>query len=213
MMTNVRIPSLPLALGAALLLAMPVAAQLPNIPVPAQGFGMPATDITAWWGTGLNDEAGDANGFGAFVNRSGEQLSFGGAVGVVSASGETEFGAAGNVAFALVQGASSTVAFQGGVGGFYPGNLTFLTFPLGVSVAGSIDSGEATIRPWVMPRLNIARLSSSGASITSTDFAASGGLNFSFGGAFGAGVALDAVFADGATPILFGINGSYALPG
>ena len=210
---NVRIPSLPLVLGAALVLAAPAGAQLTNIPGPVQTFGAPATDITGWWGTGLNDESGKNNGFGAFVNRSGEQLSFGGGAGVVSANGETEFGAAANVGFALVQGASATVGLQGGIGWFSPGDLTFLTFPLGVSVSGSVDSGEATIEPWVMPRLNIARLSSSGVSTTSTDFAASGGLNFSFGGAFGAGVAIDAVFADGATPILFGINGSYALPG
>jgi hypothetical protein len=195
--------SLLLALG---LLAAPsmVSAQLhgiPNYAVPS-AFGTPATFIAATYGRGMNDASGKLDTYGAVVGRSGlggRFTAFAGGAMIDAAESEWTFGGA--VGADLMQAASATqVSVQVGLGHLsedFAGNTwTTLNIPIGVALKRNIPGPTATVTPWVMPRLNVMRMSYAGNSETETDFGASAGFSVTLPGGFGAHSALDLLAAD-----------------
>lgn len=191
--------------------AAPTEAQMwgfPDQAVPSSGGYVGAT-----YGRGLNDASGQQDAVGAIAAFAGGSVSFMGGIGMMLADvGDNEPTIGASLGIDLMQGASSTIGVQAGLGwaSFGGGtiDITALRFPIGVSVKGSFESPEAVITPWAMPRINISRLSSSGASATETDFGASGGVTFEFGGGFGLHALLDVLFSDDAI-VSFGAGGQY----
>ena len=192
----------------ALMVATPAMGQIFNSPVLAlpAGDADGATSIGAGWGRGLNDQSGKLNSFGAGVVRAMEMVSFGvfGAY-IIDAGGadasEATFG--GSVAYNVPMDGSVDVGIQGGIGWASfdgtPDNATFLNFPIGVSISGSTEAGNMMVRPWVMPRVNFARVSSGGASNTETDFGASGGVGIFSEGGIGLSLSFDWLLVDDGT--------------
>ncbi len=207
-----RISGLALAFGLLLVMALPASAQLWDFPFYALPSvnGEPSTFLAATYGRGLNENSGQADAYGAVVGRTAEAASFMGGLGFVDGGGDSELTLGASVGVDLVEGESATVAFNGGFGWIGPGDATFLRFPLGIAIKGYAQSPEAAIAPWVMPRLEIIRVSASGFSSTETELGASAGVGFTFPSGFGIHTAVDALFADN-TIWLFGIGGHYVV--
>lgn len=205
-----------LSLGLGLLLfggALPASGQMwyfPDYAVPSAA-GAPATFIAASYGRGLNDDSGKLDAYGAVIGRTGETVSVLGGVGLVSGFADDEVTFGGAVGVDVVEGESATVALQGGIGWMSPGDVTVLRFPIGIAIKGMVETPEAQILPWAMPRVNIGRASAGGSSETTTDLGASAGVTFNFPGGFGVHTALDVLFGDGRKPFTFGIGGHYVL--
>lgn len=203
-----------LALGLLSFTALPASAQMwgfPDYAVPSATTG-PATFLAGTYGRGLNDASGKLDAFGAVLGRTGEVLSFMGGVGMVSGGADDEITVGGAVGADVVHGESATLALQGGVGWMDSGNTTMWRFPLGVAVKGYWESPEATIAPWVLPKLNISRVSNDFLENTETDFGTSVGVAFGFASGFGVHTALDVIFAENEV-WTYGIGGHYILGG
>ncbi len=208
-----RIAGLALGLGLVFFAALPASAQLwffPDYAVPSMEEA-PTTFIVGTYGRGLNAESLELDAFGGAVGRTGETVSFMGGLGLINGAVDDEITVGGSVGIDVVKGESMNLGLQGGIGWYSPGDITSLRFPLGVAVKGSVESPEALIMPWVMPRIDIRRFSSDGASDTETDFGASAGVSFTFPGGFGVHTALDVLVLDGGEPWLFGIGGHYLI--
>lgn len=201
-----------LALGLLSLTALPTSAQMigfPDYAVPSATNG-PATFLAGSYGRGLNDASGKLDAFGAVIGRTGELVGFMGGVGMVSGGGEDEITVGGALGVDVVNGESANVALHGGVGWMEAGSTTMWRFPLGVAVKGHVESPEAIISPWILPKLNISRVSNDFFQDTETDFGTSFGVAFGFAGGFGVHTALDVVFADDQA-WTFGMGGHYTL--
>lgn len=192
-----------LAAGLLVVTALPASAQLwffPDYQVPSVGPTGPATFIAGTYGRGLNEASGQADAIGGVVGRTGESVSFLGGVGLVTGDGSDELTVGGAVGVDVAQGESATVSVQGGIGwmsvDFFTETLTMLRFPIGVAIKGQVESPEAVIVPWVMPRVNISRISAGGNSETETDFGASAGVSFTFPSGFGVHTALDILLSN-----------------
>lgn len=208
-----------LTIAAALLsFSAPASAQMwffPDYAVPS-AMGTPAAFVAATYGRGLNEASGKLDAVGLVAGKTGETVSFMGGVGRASADGESETTLGGAVGFDVVRGASATISVQGGIGWFsvdvFGETLTSLRFPIGVAVKGAIQTSSATVVPWVMPRLNVVRVSAGGVSDSATDLGASGGLTFNFSGGFGVHTALDVLLAN-SKMVHFGVGAHYVLGG
>ncbi len=91
-----------------------------------------------------------------------------------------------------------------------------LRFPVGAGFALTIPNPALAIKPWLAPRLDVVRRSPDGLeSETDTEFGLSGGIELNLLNGLGLHAAYDAVFADGATPGVFGVGAHYtfSVPG
>lgn len=198
--------------------ASPGSAQLwffPDYPVPSAGDS-PASFLAATYGRGLNDASGKVDAIGLVGGVTGPQVSFMAGIGRTNEEGDDETTLGGAIGVDVVQGASATVSVQGGVGWFsfefFGETFTALRFPIGVAVKGSIESESASVTPWVMPRLNVTRLSGGGDSDSQTDLGASGGLSVTFQSGFGIHSALDVLFGEEDELVTFGVGIHYVIP-
>lgn len=210
------------ALGVATALLIAVAPALeaqsfffPDYALPSMA-DQPTGFLAASYGRGLNDASGKVDAYGVAYGRSMESFSFALNMGAADLV-DTEITAGGSIAVDVMQGESATISLQGGVGWIsfdvLTTSTTSLRFPIGVAIKGAVESPEARITPWVMPRLNVARTSAGGASTTSTDFGASGGVGFTFASGFGVHTALDVLVRDGGQPWTFMMGAHYVLGG
>lgn len=206
------------ALTTLLATAAPAGAQMwffPDYALPSSN-GTPATWLAATYGRGLNDASGKTDSFGGAIGRTMEKLSVMGAVGQVTGDGDSELTFGGALGVDVLQRENSTVSVQGGVGylslDVIGTDVTALRFPIGVAWKGSYQSPEALISPWIMPRLNISRLSGGGQSETETDFGASGGASFTLPNGFGVHTAVDVLLSN-SEMWFFGIGLHYLLGG
>jgi hypothetical protein len=200
-----------LCLMAALASAAPAAAQMwffPDYAVPSAN-GNPGTFIAGSYAGGLNDDSGKINAVGGMVGKTGESASFMAGLGILTGDADNELTLGAAVGVDVAKSGSTTISLQGGVGWMGPGDSNFLRVPIGVAFKGRIESPEAVIVPWVMPRVNYTRLSGGPFTTSQTDIGASGGVSFTFGGGFGVHTALDILHADGGDPIVFGIGGHF----
>ena len=191
-----------LVVGLGLGLAVPVAGQMwgfPDYALPSAN-GAPGTFIAGTYGRGLNDASGELDAFGGVIGATRPRASFLGGIGIVTGEGDNELTVGGGVGVDLMQAESVTLSLQGGIGwtslSLLGEDLTFLRFPNGLALKGRAETTGAAITPWVMPRLNIARLSGLGESETETDFGASGGASITFASGFGIHTALDLLAAE-----------------
>ena len=177
-----------LTVGCLLVAAAPASAQMwffPDFAVPSVGPNGPATFLAGTYGRGLNTASGEADAIGGVIGRTTEGASFLGGGGIVMADGSNEVTLGGAVGVDVANGESATVSVQGGIGWMSIDAFT-----------GSVQSPEALITPWVMPRLNISRFSGGGESQTETDIGASAGVSFTFASGFGVHTALDLLLSD-----------------
>ncbi len=195
------------AFGLAMVLttAAPVDAQLwffPDFAVPS-AFGTPSSFVAATYGRGLNDVSGKLNAYSLKVGRTGlgGRFSVRAGAGFISEDGETESRLGASVGVDVLEADATTqVSVQAGVGRLaidvLGETLTTLRFPIGVALKRRIEGASATVTPWVMPRLNIARASGLGSSATEADFGASAGVGVSMSSGFGVHAALDVLAAN-----------------
>ena len=73
-----------------------------------------------------------------------------------------------------------------------------------------IEGESASVTPWVMPRLNIARISGGGSSDTEADFGASAGVGVTMTNGFGLHAALD-FLASNRTVWFVGVGAHYVI--
>lgn len=204
-------------LGCCVLLvgALPASGQLwffPTYAVPSTSDG-PSTFLAGTYGRGLNHISGELDAFGAVVGHSGSIASFMGGLGLVTGGADDELTLGGAVGVDVAETESLTLGLNGGVGWMGPGDSNIWRFPIGLAVKGFAQSPEATIQPWVMPRVDIRRVSTTLGSDTDTDFGASAGVGFTLPSGFGVHTALDVLFGDLDEVWLFGIGGHYVIPG
>jgi hypothetical protein len=115
-----------------------------------------------------------------------------------------------------------SVTLQGGIGyskpdnGLLPGSdVNELRFPIGVGFALTIPNPVLAIKPWIAPRVDVVRSSSSGTSNTDTNFGIGAGIEFNLITGLGLHAAYDRVFTDLGDPSVFGVGLHYAfrIPG
>lgn len=211
--------------GAVLLGALPVSAQVPGIPVYNQGV---TRGIGLFGDVGFpNDNAGGGTAYGV-TGRAGFGI-FGVTAMVSSynpdgpAGGKVSVGATGNLRVFGGPLVPLSVTLQGGVGYHKPDD-SFLPsgadvkqwrFPVGLGFALTIPNPALAIKPWLAPRLDIVHNSVdaaggvAGASDTQTNFALSGGIELNLLNGFGLHAAYDRVFADAADPSTFALGAHY----
>ena len=201
--------------------ALPAAAQVRGIPV--YNSGVPR-GIGVYGDVGFaNDEAGGGTGYG-LTGKAG----FGplGVTALISTSkpdgGDSDVSLGATLNYRVFGGplVPLAVTLQAGAGWIKTEGADILDvpsldvttwhFPVGVGFTLTIPNPVLAIRPWLAPRLDIVRSSFGGDSDTETNFGLSGGLEFNFLNGFGLHAAYDAVFADGATPGVFGLGAHYA---
>jgi len=199
--------------------AAPATAQLLNHPVQAlpQGPAEGNTFVAAQWARGLNENSRELNSFAVAIGRGMEKISYTGQVGylldAVPDVNELTLGA--NVAYHLLSDDSTPVqvsvqagygwaSFDDGAGG----SVTSSSFPVGVAISGRpADSGSA-VRPWVMPRMAINKITDFD---TVYDFGVSGGVSFTTVSGASVQVAGDWVNVEGGSPFGMSLGFHYLL--
>lgn len=110
-----------------------------------------------------------------------------------------------------------SVTLQGGAEYVDNSGVKLLHAPIGLGIALRIPNPALAIKPWIAPRLDIARISGSGISTdTETNFGISGGVDLSLLGGLGFGVAYDRTWVEsGVNPSVFsaGVNYTIKIPG
>jgi hypothetical protein len=205
------------AVFSAWLLAGPVAAQVPGLPVYNAGtirgigifadLGFPNDDAGGGTAYGVTGRVGWA-GFGATATLSA--LNPDGPAGTSAAVGAT-------VNYRVFGGplVPLSVTLQGGIGytspnndgGFLPDHI--IHFPIGVGLALTIPNPALAIKPWLAPRLDIVRSSLNDGDETETNFGLSGGIELNLLNGFGAHASYDYVNGDGGNPGIFAIGAHY----
>lgn len=212
--------------AAAIVTALPAAAQVPGLPVYNQGV---PRGIGVYGDVGFpNDDAGGGTAYGV-TGRAG----FGvlGVTAIVSsynpdgpAGGKVSVGATGNLRVFGGPLVPLSVTLQGGVGyakpdaSFLPGGASIKQwrFPIGLGFALTIPNPALAIKPWLAPRIDIVRTTFggvpqvAGGSDTQTNFALSGGIELNLLNGFGLHAAYDRIFNNGADPSTFGVGAHYA---
>jgi hypothetical protein len=205
---------------AAVLIALPAAAQVPGLPVYNQGV---PRGIAIYGDLGFpNDEAGGGTVYG-LTGRAGFGL-FGATATLSSFNpdgpGGSDLSVGATLNYRLLGGplVPLSATLQGGVSYFKPGEgflpdeeVTAYHFPIGVGFALVIPNPALAITPWLAPRLDISYQTSGAGSNTDTNFGLSGGLELNLLNGFGIHAAYDRVFAkDVADPSTFGVGAHYA---
>lgn len=201
---------------AALLGALPAAAQVPGLPVYNQGV---LRGIGLYGDVGLPDhDAGGGTAYG-ITGRAGFGLL--GVTAILSTynpdgpgDGKLSVGATGN--FRVFGGplVPLSVTLQGGVGyqktdnGVLPGDdITLWHFPVGLGFALTIPNPALSIKPWLAPRIDITAANQSVQ--RDTRFALSGGIEFNLLNGFGLHAAYDRIFGGGTDPSVFALGAHY----
>ena len=196
-------------------LTAPAMAQNPGLPVINSGFG---TGLTLAGDVGFpSDDAGGGTAFGLT-----------GKVGLgplgVSASvsrwkpdgfseGNTSLG--GTVNFKLFGGPliPFAVTAQAGAARTKIDDVSLYHFPIGVSFAARIPTTVIGIKPWIAPRIDIARVSGIPGVDAETDsnFGFSAGVELNLLSGLGFHAAYDYVKVDGGSQTIFGVGLHYGL--
>jgi len=211
--------------AAAILAALPAAAQVPGLPVYNQGV---PRGIGLYGDIGFpNDDAGGGTAYGV-TGRAG--FGFVGVTAIVSsynpdgpADGKVSVGATGNLRLFGGPLVPLTVTLQAGAGYAKPdasllpsgSEIKQYRFPIGLGFALTIPNPVLAIRPWLAPRLDIVRTDIEGGAglpdtyNTDTHFGLSGGIELNLLNGFGLHAAYDRTFVNGTDPSVFGIGAHY----
>lgn len=105
-----------------------------------------------------------------------------------------------------------SVTLQGGAEYANNDGVKQLHAPIGLGIALRIPNPALAIKPWIAPRLDVARLTGSGIkSDTKTNFGISGGIDLSLLGGLSFGVAYDRTWVDSFNPSVFSAGASYTI--
>jgi hypothetical protein len=204
---------------AAILAAPPAAAQVPGLPVYNQGV---PRGIGLYGDIGFpNDEAGGGTAYGV-TGRAG--FGFVGVTAMVSTynpdgpvDSYTSFGATGNLRVFGGPLVPLSVTLQAGAGYSKIEDAKDYRFPVGLGFALTIPNPVLAIRPWLAPRLDIARIEIEGTGgapdiyDTQTHFGLSGGIELNLLNGLGLHAAYDRVFDNSSSdPSVFGIGAHYS---
>jgi hypothetical protein len=211
--------------------ARPAFAQVPGLPI--YNAGVPrGIGVAADLGFS-NEEAGKGVAFGVSGHAGFGPLGVTATLSNFNPDGPEGGDAAvgGTVNYKLFGGplVPLAITLQGGVG-YHKADLvgtevTQWRYPVGVGFALTIPNPIVAIKPWLAPRLDIARREVTGTTIegdpfeetsTETEFAMSAGLELNFLSGFGVHAAYDFITGGGpGTPGVFGIGAHYAfrIPG
>jgi len=157
-------------------------AQLAGNPVSAINPGVGVT-LNGEFGRGVNDDSNKGNFYGGRIVLGVPMLSFwvGGGLydtGLPNADSEVTLG--GGAAFNLVKAPLLPVALTLQVGGGTVGcgtDCSNLNFVAGPALRINLPTPGIGIEPWVMPRVQLSRLSAGNETVTQTGIGASAGLN------------------------------------
>jgi hypothetical protein len=202
---------------AATLAALPAAAQVPGLPVYNQGV---PRGIGIYGDVGFpNDVAGGGTAYGV-TGRAG--FGFVGVTAIVSTynpdgpvDSHTSVGATGNLRLFGGPLVPLTVTLQAGAGYSKIDDAKDYRFPIGLGFALTIPNPVLAIRPWLAPRIDIARIEVAGTGgapdvyHTDTNFGLSGGVELNLLNGLGLQAAYDRVFGNGSDPSVFGIGAHY----
>lgn len=108
-----------------------------------------------------------------------------------------------------------TVTLQAGAGYAKEDDVKLYRFPLGLGLALTIPNPALAIKPWLAPRVDIARVSSTAGSETETNFGISGGVELNLLSGLGLHASYDRVFAGDEDPSIFtaGLHYTLRVPG
>ena len=183
------------------LVAAPLAAQAPGLPVHGGGFRR-GTELVATVGwSGVESQAGDATTFAGTFAYGWSRVGVAGTFGLVS--GTLSQATSGALVAVRLLGDGVQTPFEvgvfGGAGALFGGSCAEDAFPattsgpcdeagdwripLGASVAVAITTPYVSIRPWLAPRVEI--FEALDAEETVTKFAGSAGVDFRFAGGVG----------------------------
>ncbi len=202
---------------AATLAALPAAAQVPGLPVYNQGV---PRGVGIYGDVGFpNDVAGGGTAYGV-TGRAG--FGFVGVTAIVSTynpdgpvESHTSVGATGNLRLFGGPLVPLTVTLQAGAGYSKIDDAKDYRFPIGLGFALTIPNPVLAIRPWLAPRIDIARIEVAGTGgapdvyNTDTNFGLSGGVELNLLNGLGLQAAYDRVFGNGSDPSVFGIGAHY----
>jgi hypothetical protein len=108
-----------------------------------------------------------------------------------------------------------TVTLQGGAGYAKQDDVSFYRFPVGLGLALTIPNPALAIKPWLAPRLDVARVSGPLGSDTESNFGISGGVELNLLSGLGLHASYDRVFSDVEDPSIFaaGLHYTFRVPG
>ena len=105
-----------------------------------------------------------------------------------------------------------SVTLQGGAEYTSNSGVKLLQAPIGLGIGLRIPNPALAIKPWIAPRVDIARVSGDVPSNTETNFGISGGIDFALLGGISFGAAYDRTFAGhGVNPSVFSAGASYTI--
>jgi hypothetical protein len=202
---------------AAALAAVPAVAQVPGLPVYNQGV---PRGIGLYGDVGFpNNTAGGGTAYGV-TGRAG--FGFVGVTAIVSTynpdgpvGSHTSVGATGNLRLFGGPLVPLTVTLQAGAGYSKIDDAKDYRFPIGLGFALTIPNPVLAIRPWLAPRIDIARTEVPGTGgvpdvyNTDTNFGLSGGVELNLLNGLGLHAAYDRVFGNGSDPSVFGVGAHY----
>jgi hypothetical protein len=197
----------------------------------AQALGLPVYNSGVPTGLGVygdvafpNSAAGDGHTFAVSGRLGISRFGVTATLGSFDPSGPdntvTTVGATGN--YKLLGGPliPFSATLQGGIGygkeGSGLGSTKLWRFPIGLGIGITIPNPALAIKPWIAPRIDIARFSvEGGTSDTDSNFGISAGVELNFLTGFGVHAAYDRVFANGDDPGIFAIGAHYGfrIPG
>lgn len=198
----------------------------PCAPAAGQLFGFPDRALPSAYGAsspmfagtyarGLNAASGERGATGAAAGMVANPVTILGGVGLLEGEGTDQITLGAGISADIAPlGGSGRLAVQTGVGwlqsGEFGDDLTFLRFPVGIAMKGRIEGATSALTPWVMPRLDIMRLTEQGTSTTETDLGASGGVTLTMTSGLGLHTAVDVVFRELDDVWIIGIGAHYA---
>lgn len=188
------------------------AAQNPGLPVINSGVG---TGLTLSGDVGFpNEDAGGGTAFGATGKVGLGPLGVTGSISRFKPDGgDSYISLGGTVNWKLFGGPliPFAVNLQGGASRFKDDGATLWHFPIGIGFSARIPTTVIGVKPWVAPRVDIARVSGAGLSNTDTNFGFSAGIELNLLSGLGFHAAYDYVKADGGKPSTFGVGIHYGL--
>ena len=217
-MTRLR-SALALALGAGLLAAMPLRAQVTGLPVHNAGL---ASGLTIGGEVGIpNADYGKGTAYGA---RGALGLGPFGVSAVISRWDpkgpiKAQTGLGGYLNLKVFGGPliPLSVTLQGGAEYVKNSGAKLVHAPISLGIALKIPNPALAIKPWIAPRVDVVRLSGTGINTsTETNFGISGGVDFSLLGGIGFGAAYDRTFAGNSvnpSVLSAGLTYTFRIPG
>lgn len=197
--------------------ALAVALALPGA-LGAQVLGLPVVNNGFTTGMSVAADVGLANDAGGGGTALGGHLTFGSGILGLTASvsrsapdaGEAVWSSGGAATLRVFGGplVPFRVTAQAGAAVWDPGPQTrLLHVPLSLGLSATIPNPAFAIRPWIAPRLDIARTTINGAGETATELGISGGIELGFINGLRLRAAYDRLFADGDPAVLaFGLG-------